>query len=96
MYALIIFFLFVLTTVKKQEHITPIDQYVIDYIRDLRTKKGLSQEDIGAIIGLSKSYISDIESPNRRAKYNLKHINALADYFGMSPQSFLPKKSFPV
>jgi transcriptional regulator with XRE-family HTH domain len=77
---------------RDQEHITPIDQYLIDFIRELRNKKDLTQDDLGNIIGISRSYISDIESINSRAKYNLKHINSLADYFEMSPRDFLPEK----
>jgi transcriptional regulator with XRE-family HTH domain len=60
-------------------------------VRDLRKKENLSQEDIGNIIGKSKSFIGNIESLNNRAKYNLTHINLLADYFNLSPRNFLPE-----
>lgn len=76
----------------EQEHISPIEQYVIDFVRDLRKSKNLSQDDIGNIIGKSKSFIGNIESINNRAKYNLTHINLLADYFNLSPRDFLPEK----
>lgn len=76
----------------EQEHISPIEQYVIDYVRDLRKSKNLSQDDIGNIIGKSKSFIGNIESMNNRAKYNLTHINLLADYFNLSPRDFLPEE----
>lgn len=81
---------------KEQEHITPIEQHVIDYVLKLRADKNLTQLDIGNIIGVARSFISDVESPNRSAKYNIRHINALADHFGMSPKDFLPQKPFPV
>lgn len=81
---------------RNQENITPIDQYVIDFVRELRIKKRLTQEDIGNIIEISRSFVSDIESINSRAKYNIRHINALADYFGMSPRDFFPEKALPV
>lgn len=77
----------------KELDISPIEQYVIDYVRELRTIKNLSQEDIGNIIGKSKSFIGNIESSKNRAKYNLNHINVMADYFGLSPRKFLPEKS---
>jgi len=76
----------------EQEHISPIEQCVIDFVRDLRKSKHLSQDDIGNIIGKSKSFIGNIESMNNRAKYNLTHINLLADYFNLSPRDFLPEK----
>ncbi len=79
-----------------QENIAPIDKYVIDFVRDLRTEKQLTQDDIANIIELSRSFVKNIESINSRAKYNIRHINALADYFNMSPREFFPEKAFPV
>jgi len=81
---------------KKQENITPVEQYVIDYITTLRKDKKLGQKDIAAIIGVARTFISHVESINESHKYNLRHINALADYFGMSPKDFLPQDPFPV
>lgn len=75
--------------------LAPIEQYVIDFVIELRGKKNKTQQEIADIIGVSRSYIKDIENPNSPAKYNLKHINALADYFNMSPAAFLPKTPFP-
>lgn len=72
-----------------------IEQHVIDFVTKLRKERSLSQEDIGNIIGVSRSYINNVENPNVAAKYNLNHINALADYFKLSPQEFLPSKAFP-
>ncbi len=40
----------------------------------------------------SREFIKDVENLNKRAKYNIRHINALADYFDMSPRDFLPEK----
>ena len=74
------------------EFITPIDQYVIDFVRKLRDDKSLRQQDIASIIGVSREFIKDVENTKKRAKYNVRHINALADYFDMSPREFLPEK----
>ena len=81
---------------RDQENITSIDQYVIDFVRDLRIKHNLTQEALGNILAVSRSFIRDIESTNSRGKYNLRHINALSDYFGLSPKDFLPEKPFPI
>lgn len=81
---------------KEQDYIAPIEQYMIDFILELRSKKKLTQQDIANIIGVSRSFIGDVESTIRPTKYNVRHINALADYFGMSPREFLPEKAFPV
>lgn len=96
MYVKTIFFLCVLSfKMKVQDHISPLEQYVIDFVRKLRIDKELTQADIGNILEVSRSYIGDIESPNRRGKYNITHVNDLADYFNISPQEFFPQKSFP-
>jgi transcriptional regulator with XRE-family HTH domain len=75
----------------KNKTITPIDRYVIEFVRDLRIKRELGQEDIAGMLGAKRTFISNVESRKHRAKYNLTHINALAFYLDMSPQDFLPK-----
>ncbi|HEY0175625.1 MAG TPA: helix-turn-helix transcriptional regulator [Pedobacter sp.] len=72
--------------------IDPLEQYVIDFVRRLRVENKLKQRDIAAIIDTSPSFVGNIENNNYPAKYNLKHINILADYFNISPTSFLPDK----
>ncbi|MBE9465502.1 helix-turn-helix domain-containing protein [Dyadobacter subterraneus] len=78
---------------KDQENIAGIDQYVIDFIRRLRSERSLLQEDIAGILGTTKAFISNAESNNHRAKYNLRHIDKLASHFNLSPKDFLPEKS---
>lgn len=75
-----------------QKEISLIDQFVIDFVRKLRDTNKLSQEEIGNIIGVTRTYITNVESTKHAAKYNLSHINLLADYFGLSPRDFLPKQ----
>ncbi len=74
------------------KEISLIDQYVIDFVRKLRDEKKLSQEEIGNIIGVTRTYITNVESIKHPAKYNLTHINFLAEYFGLSPRDFLPEE----
>lgn len=71
-----------------------IDQFVVDFVTKLRNDNKLDQEDIGTIIGTTRTFITNIENGESRAKYNLKHINLLADHFGISPRDFLPDKAF--
>ena len=73
--------------------ISDIDQYVIDYVIKLRDKHKLNQEDIATVLGVRRTFITNIESARNRAKYNLVHIDRLADHFGLSPRDFLPEKS---
>ena len=67
-----------------------IEEYVIDFVRNLRIQKKLRQEDIAHILDVKASFIGNVESPAHPANYNLKHINKLADHFGLSPRDFLP------
>ena len=73
--------------------ISAIEQHAIDFIIELRIKHNLTQDDIATILGVKRSFITNIESNKNRAKYNLNHIDRIADHFGISPKDFLPEKS---
>jgi transcriptional regulator with XRE-family HTH domain len=73
--------------------LSPIEQHVVEFVMKLRAENDLTQEDIGNIIGVKQTFIANIENPTNKAKYNLKHIDLLADHFGISPRDFLPEKS---
>jgi len=70
-----------------------IEQYVIKFVTDLRVERNLTQEDIATIIDVSREFVTKVENRNHRAKYNLNHIDKLADHFGLSPKDFLPEKA---
>lgn len=72
----------------------PIEQYVIDTVRKMRIEKNVSQKELAYSLNLSIGFIGDVESPKSRAKYNLSHINKLAEYFECSPKIFLPDTPF--
>ena len=72
--------------------VSPFEQYVIDFVLKLRKENGYSQEQIGFIIGTGKVFVSQIENSSLPAKYNMDHVNLLADHFGMSPREFFPEK----
>lgn len=74
--------------------ITPIEQYVIDKVRDMRTEQGISQRELARMLDLTDGFIGKVETPKERAKYNLQHINDLAKVFKCSPKDFLPDKAF--
>lgn len=71
---------------------TKFETAVIDNVTEMRRKKNLSQDDIAIILGLTRGFIGQIESPNSPSTYNLNHLNRLAHEFGCSPQDFLPVK----
>ena len=50
---------------------TPIEQYVIDKVREKRLAQKMSQATLAYCLGVSRGFIGDVENPNQRAKYNL-------------------------
>lgn len=75
----------------QQTEKSKIDWYVINKVREMRTEKGITQDDIAMQLDLSVGFIGHIESPKFSAKYNLIHLNELAKLFGCSPKDFLPE-----
>lgn len=69
---------------------SPIEQYVIDKVKEMRIEKGYSQKELAYMLDVSIGFIGDVENPKYRAKYNLNHINELARVFECSPKEFLP------
>lgn len=60
-------------------------------LKELRTEKELSQEELGLILSLSKSTISLYESGKREPDYET--LKKMADYFGCSTDYLLGKTS---
>ena len=72
--------------------LAPIEQYVIDAVRERRKKLGISQEQLAHLLGYSEGFIANIETRKRASKYNLKHLNEIAKILRCSPRDFLPEK----
>ena len=70
---------------------TPIEEFVIDKVREFRIQKKISQAELADMLDLSSGFIGKIESKNHSAKYNLNHLNKLADILNCSPKDFLPQ-----
>ncbi len=71
---------------------TRIEKYVINKIREKRLENGFSQADLSFKLGLNDSFVSHVETPKRRAKYNINHLNMLAKIFECSIKDFFPEK----
>lgn len=69
-----------------------IDLYIISQVKKKREDADLHQDDIAIHLNVSPAFISHIESPYQRAKYNNVHLNELAKLFKCSPKDFLPEK----
>lgn len=71
---------------------TAIETYVIGQVKALRRDNHMSQAELGFMLGVTSGFIGKVESPNSSAKYNLNHINRIAEIFNISPQLLLPTK----
>jgi transcriptional regulator with XRE-family HTH domain len=78
--------------IKKKK--TKIEQYVIDKIKEIRIKKGYSQDDVASFLETTRGFIGQVESPNHSSKYNLNHLNLLAVEFNCSLKDFFPENPF--
>jgi len=73
---------------------SPIDAYVIQRVKEMREARGITQSELATMLDISNGFIGQVESPNYRAKYNIKHLNRLAIIFKCSFAEFFPDKPF--
>ncbi len=71
---------------------TELDLYIIGKVKELRTANNVSQAVLAIKLDVSDAFIGQIENPKHRAKYNIAHLNKLAQIFDCSPKDFLPDK----
>ena len=70
---------------------TNIEQFVIEKVKEFRNKTRISQSDLAFQLGVSSGFIGKVESHKSVSKYNLNHLNRLAEIFSCSPKDFLPE-----
>lgn len=61
-----------------------------DVLRDTRKKRGLTQKDLGILVGRSKQVISRLESGS--GGVSIEMTTKLAKALQVNPNIFLPKK----
>ncbi|WP_140936912.1 helix-turn-helix domain-containing protein [Sphingobacterium lumbrici] len=74
----------------KKPHATHVDAYLIQKVKELRTKKGLSQAKLALALDVSVGYIGHVESPKDRAKYSLSMLPKLASVLECEYADLLP------
>jgi ribosome-binding protein aMBF1 (putative translation factor) len=74
------------------ESLDEIERFVIIRVKEIRERKGINQVSLSLAIGKSTTFISDIEAPSKKAKYNIKHLNEIAKILECSPKDFWPDK----
>ena len=61
---------------------THFDYEFINYIKKLRQQNKWSQEELSLKMGVSKTFVGNVESYTQRQKYSTRHISLLAKAFG--------------
>lgn len=74
------------------ESLEEIERFVISKVREVREAKGITQEELSLAIGKNITFISQVEAPSKKAKYNIIHLNLLAKVLGCSSKDFFPDK----
>jgi transcriptional regulator with XRE-family HTH domain len=75
----------------KKNKKTDIEHYVVNYAKSLRINAKMSQAELAFKLNVSTGFVGKVESDLSTSKYNLNHVNQLAEIFAVSPQNFLPK-----
>ena len=71
---------------------TKIEKHVIAKVKEKRIEFGYTQIVLSQKLNMSDSFVGHVETPKRRAKYNINHLNALSKIFKCSPKDFMPEK----
>lgn len=69
-------------------------QYFGSRVKQLRLAKGISQEELGALANLDRTYISGIERGKRNV--SLKNILQIATALGVTPSELFDIPEFEV
>ena len=72
--------------------LTKIEKYIIQRVKEKRMEAGFTQIELSQKLNMSDSFVGHVETPKRRAKYNINHLNSLARVFKCSPKDFMPEK----
>lgn len=70
--------------------LTKIEQYVIDKVREIRLAKNFSQTKLSVYMGLSEKFVGNVESTKTSDKYNINHLNKIAETLNCSIKDFFP------
>lgn len=74
---------------------THFDFDFINHVKHLRQQKIWSQEELSIRMGVTKTFVGNVESYTQRQKYSTRHIALLAKAFGFKNVSDLMKFTTP-
>ena len=68
-----------------------IEWFVIKQVKKKRTERCMSQAELSEKIGRSSGFVGQVESKKCKAKYNVNHLNKIAEVFDCSIRDFFPE-----
>jgi transcriptional regulator with XRE-family HTH domain len=74
--------------------LTKIERYILQKAVEKRLEANISQEKLSILIGKNRSFVGHVEARRNGAKYNINHVNDLAEALDCSPYDFIPDKPF--
>jgi transcriptional regulator with XRE-family HTH domain len=72
-----------------------IEQFVIDKVREIRLLKNFGQQQLSVLMGLNGKFVGNVESTKTPDKYNINHLNKIAEILDCSIKDFFPDKAIP-
>lgn len=58
----------------------------------MRKARKLTQAELNDLLGFGSGFVGQVESNKCKSKYNLNHLNKLAEIFDCSIKDFFPEK----
>lgn len=77
---------------QRRNVLTNIDKYIIDKVREKRLEKGISQAQLAFELEQSNSFIAKVESGKYDKKYNMAHVNRIAQILECDIWDIVPQK----
>ncbi|MFD2599357.1 helix-turn-helix domain-containing protein [Sphingobacterium corticis] len=75
---------------ERKPHATGVEIHLIERVKQLRAKKGISQAELAYFLDVSAGFIGHVESSKGRAKYNLNMLVKLKQILECEYEDLLP------
>lgn len=70
--------------------INPLDKYITEAVKKKRETANMTQYELSLSLNRHVSFVAQVESSSKRDKYNIYHLNKLAQIFNCSIADFFP------
>lgn len=67
----------------EKKTISAIDYLLIEEVKAIRIKKGISKAQLSAKLKLAESFVGKVEDLNQRDKYSIRHLPLLVKALGL-------------